>query len=145
MDRNQPERRMALRTLAPGAVGAGLAFAVGALAHGTGTGVSALLGVTVVAASFALYVLALGAARAASPAAVQLVAMFGWLLRLGAIVGLLFGLDRVAWFDPLAFGLAAIGGALMVAIYEARLWLADARVPATGQHAERANPVGSDS
>ena len=131
MDRSRPERTMAVQALLAGAAVAVVAAVVGLAAGGTDAAVSALLGAVAVAGSFALYVTALGRARGVSPAAVQMVAMFGWLLRLGVIVGLLFGLRAVVgWFQPRSFGLAAIAAALAVAIFEARAWLAEGR--ATG-------------
>jgi hypothetical protein len=120
-----------VQALVAGAAVAVVAFGVALAAGGADDAVSALLGAVTVAGSFALYVTALGRARRESPAAVQLVAMFGWLVRLGVIVGLLFGLRAaVEWFQPRAFGLAAIAAALAVAIFEARAWLAEGR--ATG-------------
>lgn len=147
VDKEQPERRMAVQALVPGALGAGLAFLAGLILGGSDSAVSALLGVCAVAGSFSLYVLALGKAREASPTAVQLVAMAGWMLRLGLIVAVLFGLDAAAaWFDPLAFGLAAIAGALAVAIWETRLWLAESRSWSGGapRGAQRTHAAGRD-
>jgi hypothetical protein len=119
---------MAVQALVAGAAVAVVAFFVALGASGTNAAISALLGAVAVAGSFALYVIALGRARLVSPAAVQLVAMFGWLLRLGVIVGLLFGLRAAAgWFNARAFGLTAIAAALAVAIFEARAWLAEGR------------------
>ncbi len=119
---------MAMQALVAGAAVAVVAFFVALGASGTDAALSALLGAVAVAGSFALYVTALGRARLVSPAAVQLVAMFGWLLRLGVIVGLLFGLRAAAgWFNARAFGLTAIAAALAVAIFEARAWLAEGR------------------
>src|SRR5205823_3687969 len=116
--KRQPEREMAVRALVPGAVLAVAAFVAGLAANGLRAGVSALLGVLLVSASFALYVLALGRARRVSGAALQGVVLGGWLARLAAIVAALFAV-RAAGGDVAAFGFGAIAAALAVATYEA--------------------------
>src|SRR6266511_743281 len=68
---DQPERQMAFRALVPGAVLAVAAFGVGFAANGLRAAVSALLGVLLVSASFAAYVMVLGRVRRISPAAMQ--------------------------------------------------------------------------
>src|SRR5438552_13542684 len=119
MDRSRPERAMAKQALVAGAVVAVGAVAVGFPVGGLDAAGSALLGVVAVAGTFALYVVALGRARLISPGAVQAVAMFGWLARLGAIVAALYGLRAAfGWFSPRSFGLAAIVAALAVAVFE---------------------------
>ena len=58
---------------------------------------------------------------------VTMVAMFGWMLRLGVIVAILFGLHATAdWFSARSFGFAAIATALAVAVFETRAWLGEA-------------------
>jgi hypothetical protein len=114
---------MARGALVAGAFAAVPAFGIGLAFDGLRGAVSAGLGVTAVSGSFAVYAGALGAARRHSPAAVQVVALAGWLVRLGFVVGLLFALSAVEWFDLPAFGIAALAGAVVVAGYEAKLAL----------------------
>jgi hypothetical protein len=109
---------MALRALVPGAALAVAAFAVGFAANGLTAAVCALLGVLLVSASFAAYVLVLGRALRISPAALQAAVLGGWMLRLGIILAALFAVDA-AGGDVAAFGFAAIVTALAVATYEA--------------------------
>ncbi len=114
---------MAFRALVPGAVLAVAAFGVGFAANGLRAAVSALLGVLLVSASFAAYVMVLGRVRRISPAAMQGAVLGGWLARLGVILGALFAVDA-ADGDVAAFGFAAIVTALVVATYEAWALLA---------------------
>jgi CBS domain containing-hemolysin-like protein len=109
---------MALRALLPGAVLAVAAFAAGLAVNGLRAAVSALLGVLLVSATFAAYVMVLGRARRVSPAAMQAAVLGGWMVRLGVILGALFAVDA-AGGDVAAFGFAAIVTALAVATYEA--------------------------
>jgi hypothetical protein len=115
---DQPERQMARRALLPGGAMAVAAFGIGYAVNGMNAAVSALLGVCVVSVSFAGYVAVLGRARKVSPGAMMAVTLGGWLIRLGIVIGSLFGV-RAAGGDVAAFGFAAIATALSVAIYEA--------------------------
>jgi hypothetical protein len=114
---------MARRALAPGAIAAVAAFVAGFLIAGPGAGVSAALGVAVAVANFAGIGLMLAWAAGVSLAAYQMVGYGGWLVLLGVIVGLMFGLDALSWFSPVAFGLALVPGAGLVLGYVGRLWL----------------------
>jgi len=109
---------MAARALVPGAVIAAGAFVIGYLVGGWVSAVSALLGVALISVTFALYVLALGWARRTSPGAWAGVTLFGWLMRVGVVIGCLFAVDALKG-DVAAFGLSAIAAALAVAVYEA--------------------------
>jgi hypothetical protein len=80
--------------------------------------VSAFLGVALISVTFALYVLALGWARRTSPGAWAGVTLFGWLMRVAAVIGCLFAVDALNG-DVAAFGFSAIAAALAVALYEA--------------------------
>ncbi|HXF57129.1 MAG TPA: hypothetical protein VNO34_06090 [Actinomycetota bacterium] len=116
-----PEREL-VRRLAPwGLPATGLALLGGALAGGAGPAWSAGLGVAVVATNFALHGLSLSWAAGVSITALATVAMAGFVLRMGAIVALLFVLDRFAWFSPLAFGLAVVPATLVLLGLEVRL------------------------
>lgn len=114
---------MVRRAAIPGAVATAVALLAGAVAGGMGTGFSAALGVAVVVANFAANGLALAWAAEVSPVAYQVAALGGFLLRLGVILALLFGLSVFTWFSPVAFGFAAIPAAVLLLAFEARLWL----------------------
>jgi hypothetical protein len=66
--------------------------------------------------------------------AVQAVALVGFVVRLGVIVGVLFALNTLDWFSPLAFGLAVVPATLLLLGFEARLAIrglgADLQIPA---------------
>lgn len=114
---------MVRRALAPGGAAlvgaAGVAFALG----GRGAAASAAIGIVVVLANFAAHGWSLAKASDVSVTAVQAVALAGFVVRLGVIVALLFALDRLAWFSPLAFGLTVVPATLSLLAYEAVLVL----------------------
>ncbi len=112
---------MVRRALGPCLVALPVAFA-GAWALGDlGAALSAAIGVTVVLGNFSAHGASLAWASRISISAVHAVALLGPIVRIGVIVGLLFALDRLAWFSPLAFGLAVVPGTLLLLVYEARL------------------------
>jgi hypothetical protein len=123
MSSTRPEQEMVRRALVPGAVAVPAAAGVGLWLGGAGAAASAAVGVAVVVANFSVHGLSLAWASGVSVTAVHLVALVGVLVRLGAIVGLMFALDALAWFSPLAFGLAVVPGTLALLAYEARLAL----------------------
>ncbi len=133
---------MAVRALVPGAVLAIAAFGIGAAANGIRAGVSALLGVLLVSASFALYVVVLGRARRMSASAMQGVTLGGWLVRLAVIVGSLFAV-KAADGDVAAFGFAAIVTAISVAVYEAWVVLTGKLEPGAGPNPAEPERMGS--
>lgn len=114
---------MVRRALLPGVAAAAFAYVVGLLLGGTDAAVSAAIGVVVVVANFAAHGLSLAWAAGVSITVVQVVALVGFVVRLGAIVGLMFLLNAFAWFSPLAFGLAVVPGTLALLAYEATLAL----------------------
>ena len=111
---------MALWALVPAVPALILAFVIGSF-FGLGVGVSAALGVVVAVGGFCVQVLALGWARQVGPGANMGVALFGFLVLLGVVIGAFALLKANAeWFSPKAFG----GGLLAlfpVAIYETHL------------------------
>lgn len=117
----EPERELARRLAPWGVPATALAFLGGALAGGAGAGWSAGLGVAVAAANFTLHGLSLAWAARISAVALGTVAVVGFALRMGAIVALLLVLDRLAWFSPLAFGLAVVPATLVLLGLEVRL------------------------
>ena len=114
---------MVRRALVPGAVAVPVAYLAGALLTDGEAGVSAATGVVVVLANFAAHGWSLAWASRISVALVQGVALAGVVVRIGAIVGLMFLLNATEWFSPLAFGLAVVPGTLLLLVYETRLAL----------------------
>jgi ATP synthase protein I len=112
---------MARRAVLPGAVAAGLAFLVAFLVGGGDAGWSAGIGIAVVLANFTAHAYSLAWASTVSITAVQVVALAGFAVRLGVIVGLLFLLNTMSWFSPLAFGLTVVPATLALLVYEAHL------------------------
>jgi ATP synthase protein I len=114
---------MIRRALAPGALAVPVALGVGAIVGGPDAGVSAAIGVVVVLANFAAHGWSLAWASRISVALVQGVALGGFVVRMGVILGLMFALDALPWFSPAAFGAAVVPGTLALLIFEARLVL----------------------
>ena len=112
---------MVRRALAAGAVALPVAAAAGWLAGGADTAASATIGVAVVVLNFAAHGLSLARAADISVTAVQVAALGGFVIRMGIITGLLFALDRAAFFSPLVFGLAVFAATLSLLGYEAKL------------------------
>lgn len=112
---------MVRRAVAAGAVAAPVAYLAGAAAAGPDGGFSALLGVAMVTLNFAAHGLSLAWAAGVSVSAVQAVALGGFVVRMGVVVGMLFALDRTDFFSPLIFGLAVVSGTLALLGLEARL------------------------
>lgn len=118
---SKPEYTMVRRAVALGIVAAPVAFVVGALAGGAGGGWSALLGVVVVVANFAVHGLSLAWAAGVSITLLQVVAVVGFVVRMGVILGALVLLDRTDFFSPVIFGITAVAGTFSLLGYEARL------------------------
>ena len=112
---------MVRRALVPFLVALPVAFFAGWVLSGTGAGASAAIGVALVYANFAAHGTSLAWASTISITAVHATALLGPVVRLGFIVGLMFALNTLAWFSPLAFGLAVVPGTLLLLVYEARL------------------------
>jgi ATP synthase protein I len=121
MEIERPERLMVRRALVPGAVAAALAFILGQLIAGSDVALSAAVGISVVTLNFAAHGYSLAWAAGVSVTAVHVVALAGFAVRLGVIVGLMFLFDRTSWFSPLAFGLAVVPATLLLLVYEALL------------------------
>ena len=112
---------MVRRALGAAAGAVPVAYGAGWLAAGTGGAASAALAVVVVAGNFAVHGLGLAWAAGVSIGAVQAVALGGFVVRMGVILGILFALDRTAFFSPVIFGLAAVAATVALLVYEARL------------------------
>jgi ATP synthase protein I len=120
--------------MGPATVGFVVAVLAGWALGGPAAGVSAGIGIAIVLANFAAHGTSLAWASTISVAAVQAVALGGFVVRLGAIIGVLFALNTLGWFSPLAFGLAVVPATLLLLAYEARLAIgglgADLQIPA---------------
>jgi hypothetical protein len=123
---------MVARALLPGAAATALAFILGLVFSDAATAWSAALGVAVALANFAVAAELLAWAAGVSLAMVQLVVLFGFIVRLGIIVGLMFLLSLTTWFSPLAFGLAVAPAWLLLFAYEAVLLTRGLGDPAAG-------------
>jgi hypothetical protein len=121
VETSKPEHTMVRRALVLGAVAAPVAFLVGTAAGGAAGGWSAVLGVVVVVANFVVHGLSLAWAAAVSVTLLQVVALVGFVVRMGVILGVLVLLDRTAFFSPLIFGITAVVGTFGLLGYEARL------------------------
>ena len=117
----EPEREL-VRRLAPfGPPAAVVSLLVGALAGGWSVGWSAAIGVVIVFANQAVNGLVLAWAAGISLVAYSAAVMGGFVARMAAIVAVMFGLNRLAFFSPLAFGLAAIPATVLLLSYELKL------------------------
>jgi hypothetical protein len=117
----EPERAL-VRAVTPWAVPAfALALAIGWAAGGRDAALSAAIGIAVVFANLAAYGWSLATAARISPTVLAAVAMGGYVIRLGIVVVLLLLLDRLAFFSPLAFGLAVMPATVFVLAYELRM------------------------
>lgn len=112
---------MVRRALAAAAASLAPALGAGWLAGGAGAAASAGLAVAVVAANFAVHGLSLAWAAGVSIGAVHAVALGGFVVRMGVILGVLVALDRAAFFSPVVFGLTAMAATVALLAYEARL------------------------
>lgn len=130
----RPEVRMVRRALGPATVAFVVAVLAGWAFGGPGAGVSAGIGIAIVLANFAAHGYSLAWASTISVVAVQAFALVGFVVRLGLIVGVLFALNTLDWFSPLAFGLAVVPATLLLLGFEARLAIrglgADLQIPA---------------
>ena len=112
---------MVRRSLVPGAAAAVLAFVLGYVFGGPGVAWSAFLGIVVAVANFAAGGWALAWASGVSLAAIQLVVLVGFLVRLGIVIGIMALLSLTDWFSPAAFGLAVAPAWLALMVFESTL------------------------
>ena len=112
---------MVRRALVPSALAFVVATTVAWVLGGPGAAASAAIGIVVVAVNFATHGWSLAWASNYSIVAVQSVALIGPIVRIGVIVGLMFALNTMAWFSPVAFGLTVVPATMLLLAYEARL------------------------
>ncbi len=114
---------MVRRAIVPGAVATALAGGIGAAAGGAGVGWSAAIGIALAVANFAAAGFSLAWAAGISLPALQIVALGGFVVRLGVILGIMFALATFGWFSRLAFGLAVVPGTFVLLGFESILML----------------------
>jgi hypothetical protein len=122
MTRNaDPERAIVRRVVPFGPPAAIVAFLVGGLVADWGTGSSAAIGVGLVVLNAVASALLLSRAARISLTAYSAAVMGGFVARLAAIVGIMFALNTLSWFSPLAFGLAVVPATILLLAYEMKL------------------------
>jgi hypothetical protein len=114
---------MIRRALLPGLLALPVAYAIGLALSGPAAGLSAATGVLVVMGNFAAHGWSLAWASRISIPVVQAVALAGLVVRMGLILGLMFALNALSWFSPVAFGAAVVPGTLVLLVFETRLAL----------------------
>ena len=126
----RPEHVMVRRALLPSLFAVALAYLAGLALSGADAGTSAAIGAAVVYLNFAAHGVSLAWASTVSITAVHAIALGGFALRLGVVVAAMFALNTLAWFSPLAFGLAVVPATMLLLVYEARLAIRTLQIPA---------------
>jgi hypothetical protein len=122
MTRNtEPERAIVRRVVPFGPPAALAALLIGGLALDWSTGWSAAIGVGVVVTNAVANALLLSRAARISLTAYSAAVMGGFIVRLALIVAIMFALNRLSWFSPLAFGLAVVPATILLLAYEMKL------------------------
>ena len=122
MTRNTEPERAIVRRVAPfGPPAALAALLIGGFVAGWGAGWSAAIGVAVVTANAVVNALLLSRAARISLTAYSAAVMGGFVVRLGVIVAIMFALNELSWFSPLAFGLAVVPATILLLAYEMKL------------------------
>jgi ATP synthase protein I len=114
----EPERELIRRALPFALPALVIAFVAGTIVADVSAGWSAALGAAIVFANFTLHGLSLSRAARISLTALYAVGLGGFVVRLGAILALLFALNRLAWFSPVAFAAAVIPGTIALLAFE---------------------------
>ncbi|HET9673121.1 MAG TPA: hypothetical protein VFQ40_09790 [Actinomycetota bacterium] len=117
----EPERDLARRLLPFALPVLLVAVSVGSLLDGAGTATSAGIGVLAVAANLVTHAASIAWAARISPAAVMLVGVGGYVLRIATFALALALLDRLAWFSPVAFIAAFVPVTLVLLVVELKL------------------------
>jgi hypothetical protein len=118
VDRVEPERELIRHVLPFGPAAVVIALVAGLLAGGWPYGLSAAIGVGVVLANFAVHGWSLSRAARISLTVLSAVALGGFILRIAAIVGMMFALDQLPFFSPLAFILAVVPATTLLLAFE---------------------------
>jgi ATP synthase protein I len=120
MDRAEPEIELIRRVVPFGPLAILFASVAGVGVRGWEAGLSAAIGVLVVLLNFVVHGRSLAWAARISLTVLYAVALGGFILRLAAIVAIMFALDRVASFSALAFVLAVIPATVLLLAFEMR-------------------------
>jgi len=120
VDRVEPERELIRRALPFGLPAVVLALLAGAALGGWDAGASAAIGVAIVFVNFVVHGWSLSRAARISLTALYAVGLGGFVVRLAAIAGIMLALDRLAFFSPLAFGLAVVPATVGLLVLELR-------------------------
>jgi hypothetical protein len=118
---DRPELTMVRKATVPAVAAFALAVVVGWVLGGPGAAASAGIGIALVYVNFATHGWSLAWASTVSVGTVMGVALGGFAIRLGIIVGAMFALDTLSWFSPVAFALAVVPATLLLLAYEAQL------------------------
>jgi hypothetical protein len=122
MTRNaEPERALVRKVVPFGPPAALAALLIGGLAVDWGAGWSAAIGIAVVVANVVANAWLLSWAAGISLTAYSAAVMGGFVVRLAVIVLIMFGLNRLGWFSPLAFGLAVVPATILLLGFEMKL------------------------
>ncbi len=120
VDRVEPERELIRRALPFGPPALVVALLAGAALGGWDAGASAAIGVAVVVVNFVVHGWSLSRAARVSLTVLYAVGLGGFVVRLAAIAGIMLALDRLAFFSPLAFGLAVVPATMGLLVLEMR-------------------------
>ena len=117
----EPERQLVRKVTPFAPVALVVAFAIGALAGGTGAGASAAIGIVIVYVNVAANAWIVSTAARISMTAMFGAVMGGFIVRLAVILGIMFWLNTFAFFSPVAFALAVIPATILLIGYEMKL------------------------
>jgi hypothetical protein len=119
--RVEPERELVRRLLPLAVPATAVAAAVAALLGGPGAALSAATGIVAVAANLVIHAASLSWASRISAAAVMIVGVGGYVLRIGIFTAGLLLLDRLDWFSAVAFVAAFAPATLALLVTEMKL------------------------
>jgi hypothetical protein len=119
----RPELGLVRGALPPSLLSVPVAFLGGWVFGGPGIGSSAAIGVAIVGLNFCANGVSLAWASTVSLRVLRIVALGGYVVRMGIIVAVMFALNSLPWFSPLAFGWALVAATVLLLAHEARLVL----------------------
>jgi hypothetical protein len=117
----EPERELVRRLLPMAVPAAAVAAAVAALLGGAAASVSAAIGIAAVAANLVIHAASLAWASRISAAAVMIVGVGGYVLRIALFTAGLVILNRLDWFSAVAFVAAFVPATIVLLVMEMRL------------------------
>jgi hypothetical protein len=120
VDKVDPERELIRRVLPFALPAVFVAFVAGMSVSGWNSGLSAAIGVAVVLLNFIVHGRSVAWAARISLTALYAVALGGFVLRLAAIAVIIFALDRLPVFSPLAFVLSVVPAMVLLIAFELR-------------------------